>query len=167
MRRDELSAAEYVVRPRNKAAGAHPPESLEKLASVRELSGPTRGWVATLRSAARTAREGWETLAAELGPDYDVVPALVTEDGTLRYPTGLVTLRFASSPSDAAIESLARRFELELVQRSKFTTQQALFRPAKAKSVFLPDLAESLSTAKDVQASWLDAESAYVRQRTS
>lgn len=162
---EELSATQFVLRPKPDSAAPVDLHALEPLARVEPLNGPSPGWLATLREPAASARAGWALLHGRVGGSCTVIPVVLGEDGSSRYPTGLVALRFARAASDDALQRIARKHGLELVRRADLTRQQAFFRPASDADVFLPELSAALARAAGVQAAWLDAESAYRRQR--
>lgn len=159
---EELSATQFVLRPKSgsDALDVHP---IEALARVEPLNGPSPGWLATLHEPAASARAGWALLHGRVGGSCTVIPVVRGEDGSTRYPTGLLALRFAHAASDDALRRIAHKHGLELVRRADLTRQQAFFRPASSADVFLPELSASLAGAAGVQAAWLDAESAYRR----
>jgi hypothetical protein len=162
-RPDHLSTQRFVVRPAGEhvTPGALP--SLEKIGRVERLPSPRVGWVVYLDKPARSPRQGWEALKKQLGAGFLVVPVMDDEDGAVRYPTGLVTVRFCAPVSDADMEAFAHAHALDVVKRARFTRVQVLFRPAAIGEQFLPDVSEKLSASPAADAVWLDAESAYTR----
>ncbi|MFZ5636015.1 MAG: hypothetical protein ACOY82_05450 [Pseudomonadota bacterium] len=160
---EQISPGLFVVRP---AAAGTPGDALSRLAgkaSVEPLEGRTPGWIVRLNKPPRSAREGWRSLHRLLGADYVVLPAMVDDSGRLRFPTGLLSLRFGDEADDSALHGIAEAYGLELVGRPRFTRQQALFRPAGGSEVFLPDVSGRIERDRKVEAVWFDAESAFTR----
>lgn len=168
---EQLSPGLFVVRPApdcaqdaaQRAAGQELQSRLGASARVEALSGPTPGWLVKLKRAPKTARAGWNSLHRLLGEDYVVLPAIVDDTGRPRYPTGLLSLRFGGDASEEALHEIGVHYGLELVARTKFTRQQALFRPAGGSEVFLPDVSGRIERDDKVEAVWFDAESAFTR----
>lgn len=169
---EQLNPGLFVVRPAaatvhaKKAARASMPGPAERLADkaqVEPLAGPTPGWLVRLKRRPRSVRAGWTSLHRLLGDAYVVLPALVDDAGRPRYPTGLLSLRFGNDASEDALREIASNYALELVGRTKFTRQQALFRPAAGSDVFLPDVSGRIERDEQVEAVWFDAESAFNR----
>lgn len=168
---DQLSPGLFVVRPAaavaKQAAKVPAGEDLQSRlganARVEALSGPTPGWLVKLKRAPKTARAGWNSLHRLLGEGYVVLPAIVDDAGRPRYPTGLLSLRFGNDASEEALHEIGIHYGLELVGRTKFTRQQALFRPAGGSEVFLPDVSGRIERDDKIEAVWFDAESAFTR----
>ncbi|GEM_PF-742658 len=168
---EQLSPGLFVVRPAaapaRKQAKAPADRDLQARlgasASVEALSGPTPGWLVKLKRAPKTARAGWNSLHRLLGDGYVVLPAIVDDAGRARYPTGLLSLRFGNDASEEALHEIGMHYGLELVGRTRFTRQQALFRPAGGSEVFLPDVSGRIERDDKVEAVWFDAESAFTR----
>lgn len=161
-RREQLSRQRFVVRPAGEAAGSASLPTLEGI-TVERLPSRQGGWVVCLHEPAGSPRMGWQRLQKRLGPDFVVVPVMDDADGSERYPTGLVSVRFGAPVSDTEMKAFARAHDLEVVRRARFTKVQALFRPADIGQRFLPDIVEKLSASTDADAVWLDTESAYTR----
>lgn len=169
---EHLSPGLFVVRPATagvpakkaaSASGADPVARLADKARVEPLAGPTPGWLVRLKRRPRSVRAGWTSLHRLLGDGYVVLPALVDDAGRPRYPTGLLSLRFGNEASEDALREIASHYALELVGRTKFTRQQALFRPAAGSEVFLPDVSGRIERDDQIEAVWFDAESAFSR----
>lgn len=161
-RRDQWSRQRFVVRPAGEEADT---VALPPLADITVERLPSRqgGWVVCLHEPAGSPRTGWQTLRKRLGSDLVVVPVMDDADGTERYPTGLVSVRFGAPVSNAEMQLFARAHDLEVVRRARFTKVQALFRPTDIGQRFLPDIVDTLSASTDADAVWLDTESAYTR----
>ena len=169
---EQLDPGLFVVRPAAAvvpakqaacASGADPAARLADKAQVEPLAGPTPGWLVRLKRRPRSVRAGWNSLHRLLGNAYVVLPALVDDAGRSRYPTGLLSLRFGNEASEDALREIASHYALELVGRTKFTRQQALFRPAAGSEVFLPDVSGRIERDDQIEAVWFDAESAFSR----
>jgi hypothetical protein len=169
---EHLNPGLFVVRPATagmpakkaaSASGADPVVRLADKAQVEPLAGPTPGWLVRLKRRPRSVRAGWTSLHRLLGDGYVVLPALVDDAGRPRYPTGLLSLRFGNDASEDALREIASHYALELVGRTKFTRQQALFRPAAGSEVFLPDVSGRIERDDQIEAVWFDAESAFSR----
>ena len=160
---EHISPGLFVVRPVAPTTQTEGLSRLDGLASVEPLGGRTPGWVVKLNKSPKSARAGWFDLHRVLGPDFVVLPAMVDDDGCYRYPTGLLSLRFDNDASEQKLQNVASTYGLEFVGRAKFTRQQALFKPAAGSDVFLPDVSGKIEDAKQVEAVWFDAESAFVR----
>lgn len=161
-RRDQLSRQRFVVRPAGGDTGNRSLPPLEDI-TVERLPSPQGGWLVCLHQPAGSPRTGWQRLQQRLGADLVVVPVMDEGDGSERYPTGLVSVRFGAPLSDPEMQAFARAHHLEVVRRARFTKVQALFRPTDIGQQFLPDIVEKLSATADADAVWLDTESAYTR----
>ncbi len=160
---EQISPGLFVVRPSAASAQAEGLSRLAGKASVEPLEGRTPGWIVRLNKPPRSAREGWQRLHRLLGPEFVILPAMVDDDGRLRFPTGLLSLRFGDEANEAAMREIAETYDLEFVGRPRFSRQQALFRPAAGSDVFLPDVSGRIKGDRQIEAVWFDAESAFSR----
>jgi hypothetical protein len=83
------------------------------------------------------------------------------ELGEPHLPTGEVTVRFGSPPSDETLDEFARQYGLELRQRNKYQPAQASFLVSTQE--YLPDVVEALEPAENVVAVWANTKSKYRR----
>jgi len=116
-----------------------------------------------VRDPAPDARATWQRLQVQAGVQHRVHPVLLDERGNAHYPTGEVTVRFRSAPSDAELRAFANAHALDLRGRNEFVGEQAVFLPRDAARTYVPDLVEELSRAEKVQSAWANTRSRYRR----
>ncbi|MEO8484836.1 MAG: hypothetical protein ABI585_00720 [Betaproteobacteria bacterium] len=109
------------------------------------------------------ARAGWETVRGTLGDGAEVHPLLHDRDGVAHYPTGEVTVRFATAPNDASLRAFGRKQQVALKRRNAHEPRQAVFEPMASPTEYLPDVADRLAAAPEVERAWLNTRSDYRR----
>lgn len=148
----------FVIRPLAEAAAA---AALPSELKATKLASAKGGW--RVETAGRTSEHAaWKALQRRLAPAWRVIPVMDGSDGIERYPTGHISVRFGSTVSDATLAGLSKSSGLQLIQRTKFSDRQAVF-AASDPGAYLPELVERAAKHADVEAAWLDAESAYRR----
>lgn len=160
----QYSESQYVARPLEGALEVDVAVAVADIARVEPLQSARGGYLLTLREAVESPQAGWELLRGRLGESFVVVPVMVSPEGDVRYPTGLITLRSRSPLVRAALDDLAARLALEVVGGGS-SPKQARLRPRDPGREFLPDVARQLAAADEAHAEavWLDAESRYLR----
>ena len=116
-----------------------------------------------LRTTSTRAREGWRRAASALDAADVPLPLMRDGDGVPHYPTGEVTVRFATAPADAALGQFATAHRLRLVRRNELEPRQAVFVAARAAREWLPDLVDRLAAAPGVTRAWPNTVSRYRR----
>lgn len=108
-------------------------------------------------------RESWRRLINRYQSAAWVSPIVVDDGLVPHYPTGDVTVRFHTPPSDTDLEAFAERNGLSLGTRNEFVPEQASFRPSDMRGTYLPDLVDQLQSQDDVGSAWLNTKSVYKR----
>lgn len=122
------------------------------------------GAVLVLRLAAGGgAKAAWQAAQRALGGALAAYPVLYDRDRAPHYPTGEVTIRFESAPSDAELGSFCGQQQLRLLRRNAFVAQQIVCEPASAADEFLPELVRRLADLPGVSAAWANTQSSYRR----
>jgi hypothetical protein len=112
---------------------------------------------------AKSSKQTWRDASRALGEDVSLFPVLYDRDGTAHYPTGEVTVRFESNPSDAELKRFCGAQRLRLLRRNEFATQQVVCEPITAPREFLPDLVSRLTAQPGVRRAWANTLSRYRR----
>ena len=105
----------------------------------------------------------WDRARKMLGANGTVQPVLLHEDGSEHYPTGQITVRFKTNPSDATLERFAAEHSLRLCNRNEYVPQQVVLEPLGPSEPYIPDLVEKIQSSKDVQMTWANTLSRYTR----
>lgn len=134
-------------------------EKLNSLGSVEALEGAD-GVLLRLAGKQTDPRASWRAIRAHAGLE-SVNPVLLDEQGETHLPTGEVTVRFASPPSEETLGEFASKHGLELRQRNKYQPAQASF--AVPAQQYLPDVVEALEPDDRVVAVWANTKSRYRR----
>jgi hypothetical protein len=108
-------------------------------------------------------RTAWRRLVDQFGSATWVSPVVVDDGSVPHYPTGDVTVRFRTPPSNADLEAFAASNGLELNARNEFVAEQASFRPRDRRGTYLPDLVKQLERDDAVGTVWLNTKSVYKR----
>ncbi len=135
------------------------PSQLEFLAedglSLELVNGRAEMVIATVApsAATSTAEAAWEWLIARVGPTVSVLP--IEEDSSGGYPTGQIGVRFDKSHTVSDLKKLAKRLDLEFLGKNEYVPEQATFRIAKRKSVWMPGVMKALESPElGVQKAW-------------
>jgi hypothetical protein len=131
-------------------------EDAAELEFVRVLGAEGELSLVRYRGANRELLEQWTEVRVRVGDGATVVPVLRDADGSPKYPTGTVVVRFREAPSDEEMNELGRRYELVDVRRNEWQPKQVSFR-ASGGGVFLPKLVAEIEEEKGVRAAWLEA----------
>lgn len=156
------SATRFVVR----GAGKDPEEIRRRtkdLGSCQELEESSDLTVVEVETHADGPKAAWEKLKTALGPEHEVAPVLLDEEGGEHYPTGKLTVRFRETPSDEELARFAADHGLQLRGRNKWVAMQADFEASREAEDFLPELVEKVEEEKTVRAAWPDTLSRYRR----
>lgn len=108
-------------------------------------------------------KSAWERLRKLVGAHGVVQPVLVDDNGVEQLPTGEVSVRFKTSPTDAALERFATSHDLKLVARNEYVARQAVFAPIHPEEQYLPDVIQSVMDAKNVELAWANTLGQYQR----
>lgn len=148
----------FVVRG---GAGAALPKALDEQADVQPLASASGGWRVQWHQANAKPESVRKALHKLLGAGFEVFALINSEDGAERYPTGQLIVRWPAPASDTEVQALAQQHHLRLVQRTRFTHNQAVYRAAPGTD--LAALLSQLVHSPGVEKAWLEAESAYQR----
>ncbi len=119
--------------------------------------------VRQVRATTGGARKAWQRV---LDDDENLpwaAPVLLDDEGHDMLPTGEVTARFETAPSDEDLDEVARRHGLTVRGRNEFVPAQVVFVPEDRRSAYLPELAERLAEESNVTAAWPNTRSRYER----
>jgi hypothetical protein len=136
---------------------------LKNLGEVEELKGSDNILLLHFRQKAPDAKAAWELIRKELGEGEIVHPVLLDERGHHQYPTGEISVRFQSTPSDAQLKRFATSHGLRLRSRNEFMPQQAIFEPLKPGEKYIPELVQEIAVAKNIQLAWANTLSRFER----
>lgn len=154
------AADEFVLR------GESPPAKLlaqlERIGSVQRVGAVAAVLVLRL-NAGGDAKAAWRTAQRALGDAMAAYPVLYDRDRAPHYPTGEVTVRFASAPSDRDLAHFCGQQRLRLLRRNEFVGQQVVCAPVSATTEFLPDLVCRLGGLPGIEAAWANTQSSYRR----
>jgi hypothetical protein len=159
MRSKQLPSPDTFFLRSDSVSSADTMEKLSALGSVEPLEGAD-GVLLRVANQQTDPRACWHAVRERAGLDA-VNPVLLDEQGEPHLPTGEVTVRFASPPSDDTLDEFARRHGLELRQRNKYQPAQASF--VFSAQEYLPDVVEALEPAENVVAVWANTKSKYRR----
>ncbi len=169
MANEQFSSTHFVIRPEAGLDAAAVRAAVGESARIEPLDSPRGGCVVIVPDAV-DPEATCAAIRARLDHRAEVMPAIVGSDGDadpdaarggLRYPTGLLSVRFTSPVSDEELAALARNERIDLVARAKFSRTQAIFRPRKSDATFLPAIASRIGRNSGIEAVWLDTESSY------
>ncbi len=154
------AADEFVLR------GEPPPAKLlaqlDRIGSVQRVGAA--GAVLVLRlEAGGDAKAAWRAAQRALGDAMAAYPVLYDRDRAPHYPTGEVTVRFESTPSETDLGNFCGQQRLRLLRRNEFVGQQVVCAPVSATNEFLPDLVCRLAGLPGVEAAWANTQSSYRR----
>lgn len=138
-------------------------DKLEKLGEVEELKGSDNILLLHFSQKTSDAKAAWELIRQKLGEEEIVHPVLLDESGSQQYPTGEISVRFQSPPSDAQLKRFAASHGLRLHSRNEFMPQQAIFEPLKPGEQYVPELVKKIAGAKNVQLAWANTLSRFER----
>lgn len=110
-----------------------------------------------------TSRDTWVVALRTLGENTPMFPVLYDRDRSPHYPTGEVTIRFESVPTDAELRRFCASQRLQLLRRNEFATRQVVCEPIASPREFLPDLVERLAAQPGVRAAWANTLSRFRR----
>jgi hypothetical protein len=149
----------FVIRMKPDREKAH--SKLMELGEVEALKGSDGLMLMRSRQETPDAKAAWELLRRELGDEEIVYPVLLDESGHHLYPTGEISVRFQSAPTDAQLKRFATSHGLRLQSRNEFMPQQAIFEQVDPGNRYIPDLVQEIADAKDVQFAWANTLSRY------
>lgn len=124
----------------------------ESLSIVRVTGGNEVDPKATWKVILDTAKSvGWAS------------PVLLDEQGEKHFPTGDVSVRFKTAPSDEELARFAEKADLVVIDRNEFVPEQVIFRPSNSRRTFIPDLVTDLESAGEVETAWANTLTRYKR----
>jgi hypothetical protein len=137
---------------------------LESIGSIEDL-GEGDEFLLRVNKAGADARIEWLRLTKLIGSSGTVQSVLSDETGHPHFPTGELTVRFKSAPSNEELKRFAANYGLRLRDRNEFVPEQAAFRQVDSTRTFLPDLIEQISANKTVKQVWANTRSHYSRKQ--
>jgi hypothetical protein len=105
-----------------------------------------------------------ERINKVVGTEGVVAPMLADNEGNRLFPTGRMQVRFKQPPSDHSLTDFAKRHNVELAQRNKWSPQQAEFAVRTDDMRYFPDVAAELKKDSTVVTAWPDVRAAFRRQ---
>jgi hypothetical protein len=107
----------------------------------------------------------WQQLREKLGPQFDIEPAFIDENGIISYPTGQIMVRFEKAMTDKELNEFAREWGLRVNSRNKYVANQVVFeKTAITFNQYLPDILDSIRHRSDcVQSAWPVTISKYMK----
>lgn len=173
----------FVIRLQGgKGAGDAVAESLRDVGTVATVSGHDSLMVvhigapavAEAEKAAKTEKvakaekapkpkSSWERLRKLVGAHGVVQPVLTDDSGNEQLPTGEISVRFKTQPTDAALAKFAASHDLKLLARNEYVAQQAVFAPIHPEEQYLPEVIQSVMSAKTVELAWANTLGQYKR----
>jgi hypothetical protein len=138
-------------------------QKLQKLAEVEELQGSDNLLLLHCRQKTPDAKAAWQLIRKKLGEQEIVHPVLLDESGYHQYPTGEISVRFESPPSDAQLKRFAASHQLRLHSRNEFMPQQAIFTPLKPNEQYIPELVQEVAHTKNIRQAWANTLSRFTR----
>lgn len=140
-------------------------EGCPLLAQVDVLNCRTPGWLVTMKQTQGSAKADWEELHVALGRSFQILPVLCNEMSSDRYPDGILSVRFKDIVTTADLKKLSEKYDLKLVRQTPRILVQAQFSLCSPATVFLPDVVQNVMQEEDIEAAWMDADSAFIRLR--
>ena len=153
------AAGEFVVQPPASSKSAL--DRLRDLGTVERVDA-ARPLLVLKIAGAKRAKDAWAAAAAKLG-ETRLFPVLYDSAGAPHYPTGEVTVRFETAPSDADLRRFGDSHKLRLVRRNDLAPQQAVFEPAGEAGEYLPDVVSKLAGQPGIHKAWANTLSRYRR----
>jgi hypothetical protein len=106
-----------------------------------------------------------ERINKVVGTEGVVAPMLADEEGNRLLPTGRMQVRFKEPPTDNFLTSFAKRHNVELAQRNKWSPQQVEFAVRSDDTRYFPDVAVELKKDNEVMTAWPDVQAAFRREK--
>jgi hypothetical protein len=113
-----------------------------------------------VRQKTPDSKATWELVRKKIGGEI-VHPVLLDESGYHQYPTGEISVRFQSNPSDTQLKRFAASHNLRLRSRNEFIPQQVIFELLKPGERYIPELVEEIAGDKNVQYAWANTLSRF------
>lgn len=153
----------YVIRLPD--AGDHREHRMcvEKLGHVDSVPGHLDLLILTVDSEpTNDSKDAWKSVYNTLGDCFRVYPVVKNEEGSKKYPTGSIVVRFPDAPGDEDLQEWARNHELLVKERNDYVPKQVSFVPSGQECHFLPEVFDSVRNDPDLRV-WLDTLSSYRR----
>ena len=116
-----------------------------------------------VKAAKPGAKPAWERLRKLVGADGVVQPVLTDDQGFDQLPTGEISVRFTAPLTVAALKRFAASHDLKLLAQNEYVPQQAVFAPIHPEEQYLPDVIQSVMSAKNVELAWANTLGQYQR----
>lgn len=126
---------------------------------VAPLDSRKGGMVIEFDAEPAEVKNRWRAVQTQLGDQAMVSPVLEDSVGDAHYPTGEVTVRFATPPDDETVALLEDTFGLAVARRNPFVPSQLTFAPKRPGAAYLPELIDAVAKAGGVRAAWAATES--------
>jgi len=111
-----------------------------------------------------SGRDAWREFAQVVEPEW-IAPVQADSRGQESYPTGELTVRFTSPPTEAQLRQISAELDLRIVRRNDYVDTQVVFAPAGhvRRERYLPTMNAELAARPFVARSWLSTQSRYTR----
>jgi hypothetical protein len=106
-----------------------------------------------------------ERINKVVGKEGVVAPMLADNEGNRLFPTGRMQVRFKQPPTDNVLSRFAKRHNVELARRNKWSPQQAEFAVRTDDTRYFPDVAAELGKDNTVVTAWPDVLAAFQREK--
>ncbi|WZO95756.1 hypothetical protein EP7_002725 [Isosphaeraceae bacterium EP7] len=164
-KRSGESESTFVVTVPKSQSADDPAEKLAKIGDLEPVAGHPGVYLLSVRSAKADHAGMLGQVRELLGDGADVQPVLRGEKGELQIPTGQVTVRFKSSPSDLELHKFAGPLGLDVERRNAYVPSQVSFRASKGAEGSVCDLVEKIRKSEDlVHSVWPETLSKYRRE---
>lgn len=104
-----------------------------------------------------------ERLNEVVGSEGIVAPLFSDAEGNRLFPTGRLQVRFKQPLTDTYLSDFAKRHNVDLAQRNKWSPQQAEFAMRTDDTRYFPDVASELKKDDAVMTAWPDVQAAFRR----
>jgi hypothetical protein len=104
-----------------------------------------------------------ERINEVVGSEGIVAPLFSDAEGNRLLPTGRVQVRFKQPLTDHSLTDFAKRHNVELAQRNKWSPQQVEFAMRTDDTRYFPDVASELKKDDAVMTAWPDVLAAFRR----
>jgi hypothetical protein len=159
------STKTFVITARSAKAATELPKLAASLGETECLGGHERRFTLTLKSPPPDPEEGLRLVREALGSRYEVQHVLLDEQGHPHFPTGTLTVRFKTAPSDKELREFAGPLGLTVESRNDFIPSQVSFRVSPRKKASVPDVLERIQAGEDrVQEAWPETLASYHRE---
>jgi len=158
------SSAEFVLR-----AGPADDDAVVRarhLGTVERFAAAPELCLLRLGAAKASPKSAWQATTRALGAGIALFPVLHDAGGAAHYPTGEITVRFDSAPSDDELARFCAAQRLRALRRNAFVAQQVVCEALAAAEEFLPEIVARLAAEPGVRRAWANTLSHYRRAET-